>query len=213
MSLDGIGAIAGFVLTLMVFSYLLGDNILYRLAVYILVGLSAGYITIVTVESVLLPWFRATLGTGTPLNIGIGLLPVLLATFLLLKTSSRLGQLGNLALAVIVGIGAAVGLAGAVSGTLIPLTTSTGEALRGDALNLIILFVGVISTLVYFQYIGARRLPDGTARRNRSVQAISVVGQGFIVVTLAALYAAAIITSLTIFTERVAYMLAWISGG
>jgi hypothetical protein len=206
--MDNIGLIAGFVLTLMVFSYALGDNILYRIAIYVLVGLSAGYITIVTVESVLLPWFTRTIGSGNPLNIGIGLLPVLLTTFLLLKTSSRLGQLGNLAIAFIVGIGAAVALVGAVTGTLIPMTLSTGEGFRGDPVNTFIIFVGVISTLVYFQYILARRTPSGRGVRLLPVQAISSVGQGFIVVTLGALYGAAIITSLTIFSERIAFLLA-----
>ncbi|MBC8172180.1 MAG: hypothetical protein H7X77_10925 [Anaerolineae bacterium] len=211
--MESIGVIAGFVLTLMVFSYVLGDNILYRLAVYILVGLSAGFIAIVTVESVLIPWFSRTVGTGIPVNIGIGLLPVLLATFLLLKTSSRVGQLGNLALALIVGIGAAVAVVGVVTGTLLPLTASAGAGLRGDPLNTIILFFGIICTLIYFQYVGARLIPDGRIRRNRSIQIISVVGQGFIVVTLAALYAAAILTSLTIFSERISYLLTQMTGG
>lgn len=210
--MESIGIIAGFVLTLMVFSYVLGDNILYRLAVYILVGLSAGFIAIVTVESVLIPWFARTVGTGVPVNIGIGLLPVMLATFLLLKTSSRVGQLGNLALALIVGIGSAVAVVGAVTGTLLPLTASAGAG-AGGTLNTIIIFFGIICTLIYFQYIGARRIPDGRIRRNRSIQLISVVGQGFIIVTLAALYAAAILTSLTIFSERISYLLTQITGG
>jgi hypothetical protein len=208
--MDNIGLIAGFVLTLMVFSYVLGDNILYRIAVYVLVGLSAGYITIVTVESVLIPWFIRTVGTGNPVNTGIGLIPVMLATFLLLKTSSRLGQLGNLAIGFIVGIGAAVALVGAVTGTLIPLTLSTGRGF--DILNTFIIFVGVISTLIYFQYSFARRTPNGRAVRLLPVQAISLVGQSFIVVTLGALYGAAIITSLTIFSERIAFLLAQVMG-
>ena len=57
---DQIGLWIGFLLTLMVFSYILGDNFLYRLATYVFVGLAAGFVTIVTVESVLLPWLRLT---------------------------------------------------------------------------------------------------------------------------------------------------------
>ena len=47
--MDDIGLIIGFVFTLMIFSYLLGDNFLYRLAVYVFVGFTAGFIAIVTV--------------------------------------------------------------------------------------------------------------------------------------------------------------------
>jgi preprotein translocase subunit SecF len=57
---EQIGLLVGFILTLMVFSYLLGDNILYRLALYVFVGLSAGYLTLVTVDTVLLPWLNQT---------------------------------------------------------------------------------------------------------------------------------------------------------
>jgi predicted membrane protein len=39
---DIIGTFVGLVLTLAVFSYLLGDNILFRIAIYIFVGVAAG---------------------------------------------------------------------------------------------------------------------------------------------------------------------------
>lgn len=210
--MDDIGLWAGFILTLMIFSYVLGDNFLYRLAVYVFVGLAAGFVAIATWESVLLPWLRATILTGQPLSIGLGMLPVLLGVLLLFKTSSRLGRLGNLAMAFIIGIGAAVALVGATSGSLLPLVTSTGREGEGNVLNTIILFIGVITSLVYFQYL-ARKLPDGTIRRNRTTQGFSLIGQGFIVVTLGAVYAAAILTSLTIFSERISFLLMRINGG
>jgi len=48
------------VLTLLVFSYVLGDNVLYRIAVHVLVGAAAAYIAIVATEGVLYP------GSGLP---------------------------------------------------------------------------------------------------------------------------------------------------
>jgi hypothetical protein len=210
--MEQIGLWAGFVLTLMVFSYLLGDNFLYRLAVYIFVGLAAGYIAIVTVESVLLPWIRATVFSGNLASIAPGLIPLLLGVLLLVKTSSRLGRLGNLAIAFIVGVGAAVALVGAVIGTLIPLSDATASGVRGNVIEGIILFIGMGSSLVYFQYL-ARRTPTGQIERGAVSRVVGVVGQGFIVVTLGALYAAAILTSLTIFSERISFLLTRISGG
>ena len=218
MSPDQIGAWAGFVLTLMVFSYLLGDNFLYRIAVYAFVGLAAGFLTIVTFETVLLPWFAATVLAP---NAGIGerafgMLPVLLATLLLLKASPRFGRLGNLGIAVVVGVGAAVALTGAVAGTLLPLSTSTANSPRADVVNGFVLVIGVIATLVSFQYL-ARRTPMQTGindgRRGVFVRALGAIGQGFIAVTLGALYGGAILTGLTLFSERVAYLVARIGGG
>lgn len=207
-----LGLWVGFTLTIFVYSYILGDNLLYRLAVYIFVGLAAGFIAIVTIESVLLPWLRLTVLSGELAQIGPGMIPFLLGALLLVKTSSRLGRLGNLAIAFVIGVGAAVALVGALSGTLLPLANSAATGVRDGLLEGIIVFIGVASSLVYFQYI-ARRNPDGTVVRGRVSFLVGTVGQGFIVVTLGALYAAAIITSLTIFSERVAFMVALIGGG
>jgi len=206
--MEEIGLWGGFVLTLMVYSYIIADTFLYRLAVYVFVGLVAGYVTIITVESVLLPWFERTLGSGDTFSTGLGFLPVLLATLLLLKNarSVTLARLGNLGIAVIIGVGASVALVGALTGTLIPLAADTVNAGAGDTLEAILIFIGVASSLIYFSYL-ARRTPDGDVVKPRSIQAISTVGQGFIIVTLGALYAGAILTSLTIFSERIGYVL------
>lgn len=212
MSADQIGVWAGFVLTLMVFSYLLADNFLYRLAVYVFVGLAAGYVTIVTVESVVLPWFRATVQSGDVGTQIVGVLPLLLGLLLLFKTTRRLNRLGNLALAFIIGVGTAVALVGAISGTLLPLVGGTVNSVRVDTINGFIIVFGVICTLIYFQYI-ARRSPENVVRRGLLVRTFGAVGEGFIVITLGALYGGAILTGLTIFSERIAFILTRIGGG
>jgi hypothetical protein len=212
MNPEQIGLWAGFVFTLMVFSYLLGDNFLYRLAIYIFVGLAAGFISIITVDNVLLPWLRGTVLSGNVGSMVFGLIPLLLGALLLLKVSPRLGRLGNIALAFIIGIGAAVALVGAITGTLLPLASSTSRSVQDDALNGFLIVLGVVSSLVYFQYL-ARRAPGGAIERGLFVRFIGGIGQGFIAVTLGALYAAAILTSLTIFSERVGFLLGRIGGG
>jgi hypothetical protein len=211
---EQMGLWIGFVFTLMIFSYILGDNILYRLAVYVFVGLAAGYITIVTVESVILPWVRGTLlapETGIGGTI-IGIIPFILGLLLLLKTSPRFGRAGNIAIAFIIGVGTAVALVGAITGTLLPLASSTGSSVRIDVLNGFLIFLGVASTLIYFQYL-ARRKPNGEIQRGLLIRFFGGVGQAFIVVTLGAIYAGAILTSLTIFSERIGFILARITGG
>jgi len=199
--MDDIGLIIGFVFTLMIFSYLLGDNFLYRLAVYVFVGFTAGFIAIITVESVIVPWFDTTLFSGDTPRIGLGFIPIVIALLLLFKTTQRLGRLGNYGMALIIGVGTAIALVSAIVGTIIPFVLETADTSTNTLPNAIILFVGVACSLVYFQY-SARQKPTG-----------EIVGQGFIVVTLGAMYAAAILTSLTIFTDRVQYLLAPILGG
>jgi hypothetical protein len=221
---DQIGVWIGFILTLMVFSYLLGDNFLYRLAIYVFVGLAAGFITIVTVESVLLPWIRVTVQDGAATgDVGkqiLGAAPLVLGFLLLLKGTRRFQRLGNLALAFVVGVGTAIALVGAISGTLLPLTNATADSVRGsrNLLDGFLLILGVVCTLIYFQYL-ARRVPpravggEPETRRGLIARTFGAVGQGFIVVTLGALYGGAILSGLVIFSERIAFILARIGGG
>ncbi len=49
-------------------------------------------------------------------------------------------------------------------------------------------------------------MPEGAGRRRRHVQLLAVLGQGVIVITLGAIYGAAILTSLTIFSERLGFV-------
>jgi hypothetical protein len=212
LNIDQIGLWLGFIFTLMVFSYLLGDNFLYRLAVYVFVGLAAGYVTMVTLESVVLPWVRAAFNASDPAAIGIGLIPILLGLLLLLKTTKRYHRLGNLGLAYLIGIGAAIALVGAISGTLIPLVAGTADAVLEDAVNGFLIVLGVICTLIYFQYL-ARRGPGGVVQRGLMARTFGTVGQGFMAITLGVLYGGAILTGLTIFSERIAFILARLGGG
>lgn len=218
MSADQLGLWIGFILTLMVFSYLLTDNFLYRLAVHVFVGLTAGFTTMITVESVLLPWLRATLNSG---DIGVqilGALPLVLGVLLLFKTTRRLAPLGGLGLALVVAVGAAVAVVGAVSGTLLPLAGATSAAVAGvdDPIRLfdgVLIVLGVVCTLLYFQY-AARRVPGSAeTRRGLVVRAFGALGQGFIAVTLGALYGGAILSGLVILSERIAFLLQQINGG
>lgn len=206
---DNAAVLIGFVLTLFVVSYLVGDNVLYRLAVYIFVGVTAGFTVMLTVEGVLLPWLRDMVFSANPnpAQLIFGLVPFFVGLLLLMKFSPRLSRVGNLGMAILIGIGTAVALVGAISGTLLPLVESTGKTVSGGGDNLIngaIIILGTITTLLYFQYIAVRR-PSGEVVRPLPLQVASYVGQIFLIVTFASLYAGAILSSLTIFSERVAF--------
>ena len=96
---------------------------------------------------------------------------------------------------------------GAISGTLIPIVAQTVSINSSDgAFNLlssIVIVIGVISTLLYFSY-GSQKSVDGQVVRTPLMQVVASIGQGFIVITLGALYGAAILTSLTILTGQLA---------
>mgnify|MGYP005847567411 FL=1 len=206
-TLDLIAGWASLVLTLLVFSYLLGDNVLYRIAIHVLVGVAAGYIAVVAIESVLVPWLDDTLlaeqgarsdATIVGLRV-IGAVPFLFGVLLLFKLSPRLAPVGNLGLAVVIGVGTAVAVVGAISGTVIPLAREAGEAVGDDVVDGLIILVGAVATLVAFQYWAVER--NGEIRAPRLLRPLSAAGRVFVMAALGALYAGAIITSITIFSD------------
>jgi hypothetical protein len=200
----------------MIFSYLLADNFLYRIAVHILVGVAAATVAIVAVESVLIPWINSTVLTEqgnrdaaivTAVRV-MGVVPFLVGVLLLFKFSPRLAPVGNLGLAFLIGVGAAVAMVGALAGTVIPLAREASEAINDNAVNGIVILVGVITTLIYFQYWATER--DGKVQRARPFRSLAAVGQVFISVALGALYAGAILTSLAVFSDIIRQQLEFI---
>lgn len=214
MNLQTISTILAAVLTVMVFSYILGDNFLYRIAIALFVGASAGYILIVSVESVLIPWVQLTLvgGFDNP-NFVVGMIPIIVGVLLLFKTSTRYSRFGNLGLAFVMGVGAAVALWGAVAGTLIPLASGVSRALtRDNLLEGLIILIGTVSVLIYFTYVG-RRTPSGAVVQPLPIRALGLVGRGVVVVTLGATYALIILSALTVFTGVLVNRLLILRGG
>src|SRR6266545_5863823 len=119
MPIEIISALIGLILTLMVFSYLIGDNPLFRIAVYLFIGVSSGYAATVVVNYVLMPRFTS-LQPNDINQLILAIIPLLLGVTLLAKLSPRISWIGNFAMAVLVGVGAAVAIGGALLGTLMP---------------------------------------------------------------------------------------------
>lgn len=216
--LDFISATAGFVLTIFILSYLIGDNILFRVAIYLFVGAATGYAAAVACTEVLYPVLiqpllsgSAMAGTSQAIAVGIPLLGSLL---LLFKLSPRLSALGQLSMAYLVGVGAAVVIGGAVLGTLLPQIAATFNGLDlisagvsdfGNTvltlLNGAMVLLGVIGTLAYFHF-GAAQKPDGTVHRSPLVDIMAWVGRIFIAITFGVLFAGVYMAALTALIER-----------
>lgn len=212
-TLDVLAGWVGFILTLLIFSYLLADNFLYRLTVYVFVGVAAAYAAVVAVEGVLLPWLRGTIFAPAPQTgqIVLGLVPLLVGLLLLLKSLPPLAPLGNLGVGFLVGIGVAVSLVGTITGTLLPQVYAAGSAVGDNLINGLIIILGTITTLLYFQYLSIKS-PEGEVVRPLYLRIAGAIGQIFLIVTFASLYAGAILSSLSIVSERIAFLLARVMG-
>lgn len=194
-----IETLISFTLTLLVFSYLLRDNLLYRLVIYAYIGITSALVVITLLENVVAAYLSTPTGT-----VLLGVAFVLLA-LLALRSVPAFRALGLLPLAFLIAVGTAVAVTGAVTGTILPLVASVVVP-GAEVINSAVLFVGVVTTLLYFQY-GARRRADGTVQRTLLVRGIGAIGEAFIVVMMGATYGAIIISSLSVLTGQLSALL------
>lgn len=210
--MDLIWMLVAFFLTLMVFSYLLGDNPLFRIAVNAFVGTAAGYVCVMVVYEVFLHRLVPGLITGNVNSRILTLVPWVLGILLLFKLIPPLSRLGNLSMAYLVGAGAGVAIGGAVMGTLFGQIGATLQLFtpQGDITILLegfFMLLGTISTLVYFQF-SAR----GSQKNNRPVgrgvvlETLAGIGKIFIAVTLGALFAGVYVAAITALIERLDFL-------
>lgn len=217
LNIDLIWMIVSFILTLCVFSYLFGDNPIFRFVTGILIGVSAGYFAVVIIYQVLLPRLVIPLLQGSI----VALIPLFLSGLLLTKLSPRLSKLGNLSMAYLVGAGAAIAIGGAVLGTLFtqvkgainsftPITTNSTQ----NWLLLIeggFILLGTIASLVYFNF-GAKEKGGQPPKRSPMVAFFAGIGQFFIAITLGAVFAGVMTSAITALIERSDFIIQTVSG-
>ena len=205
MPIEAISAIIGLILTLLVFSYLIGDNPLFRIAIYLFIGVASGYAVVVVWRSVLMPRLFLPLLSADPNQLLPVVIPLGLSLSLLAKLSPRTSWLGSFAMAMLVGVGAATALSGAVIGTLIPQSRAAMDAFSpfsaARLIQGIFMLAGTALTLAYFQF-SATRAADGTVRRNVILETLARVGRIFIAITLGVLFAGVYTAALTAMIER-----------
>ena len=213
--LNLVGPFLGFLFTVGVFSYILGDNFLFRIAIYIFVGVAAGFSVIVVWYQVIWPQLVYPVLSGQGSEWWLDVVLLVLSSLLLTKISPRLSSLGNPVMAFLVGVGAATAVGGAVLGTVIPQVEATirqfdfsaegpapGQAGLGQFLNAVIILIGVISTLTYFHF-GGRSGQHQPVRRPAWIEAIAKTGQVLIAITFGALFAGVYAASISALVERI----------
>lgn len=223
--LDLIGGLIAASLTVMVLSYLIGDNPLFRLATHIFVGVAGGYAGTLAWHNVLQPGLVqplldqgvANLTSGAFLGTLEGkiVLSAWVLVFLLsLKLSTSTSRLGTPAMAMLVGVAAGVVVGGAITGTLLPqsfaaadsfapgaVSPRTGDTGIERSVNVIIMLVGTIGTLLYFRFTSSL-LP---ARHDRWTQILDVgrwIGRVFLAITFGVIYAGTLSGAIIALSER-----------
>lgn len=206
-TLDLVGMVVAFVLTVLVLLYAFDDNALFRLAVYIFIGVAAGYAGAVALKDVILP---RLFGLETQQMLLVLVWMLLLA----MKLSPKTAKYGNPAAGLLVGVGAAIAVGGAIQGTLVPQVLASGNYFSqlgasgniiGYFLQGLVVLVGTVSTLLYFHF-GAKAAPNQIPTRNRTIEMISRVGEVFISITFGVIFAGIFSAALTALVERLVFL-------
>lgn len=223
-----IGPVVAMLLTIMVLSYLIGDNPLFRIASHLFIGVAAGYAGALAARSVLWPGLVQPIlqaglgGLIQPSAVLTLIVPALLALLLLLKVLPGASRLGTFSTAFLVGVGAAVVVGGAITGTLIPqslaamgtlnptvVAPQTGETGLERVLNVSIVLVGTLSTLAYFRFT-LRKKPAASAAIASPItllgRALSALGRSFIALAFGVMYAGALSGTLLILAQRIQFL-------
>jgi len=206
-------------LTLFVFSFLYKDNPLYKLAEHLFVGVSAGYYMILNFWTViwpnlLQPLGKAFAGAGVkPENHGMWaaslgdyrlflLVPLVFGVLLFTRLFGKIGWLSRWSLAVIIGVYAGIKTTGfaqsdfveQVRASLIPLWTGSVHSTIGN----IVLFVGVISSLLFFFFSREHKGALGVASR---------LGMYFLMISFGAGYGYTVMSRVSLLIGRFMFLI------
>ncbi len=208
------GEIVAGLLTLMVFSYLIGANPLWRVAQSLFVGVSVGYVTLVILTQVIAPQVArvvAPAAGAAPGDRWLAAVPVALGLLLLIRIAYPGAWPASFGLNLVVVVGASLALGGALAGSIVPqiLDTmrqvnfaSSDPATIARAVGNVVLVLGVIAALSYFAF-GAH--PNGS--RPAPVMALSTVGRWVLVLSFGAILGSLATTFYVALIERLGFLI------
>lgn len=198
-------------LTVMVLSYLLGDNPLYRIAEHLFVGTAVGYAVLVAWYALLQPRLVLPLLKAPLENWTLGV-PFLLAVLLLARLNHSWRGAGMIPLAFLLGVGVALAIGGALFGSILPqmegsiLSVNPAHGGWSAALSNLILVLATVSALGYFYFTG-----QGDTRAGRVwagfLRAWRGLGKWFIMLAFGAIFANTIMARLSLLIGRLQFLI------
>lgn len=178
--------------TLAIYSFLYRDNPIYRAAEQTLVGLSVGYLVVITVKTTLLPRVAAPVMAGDLWGFAAAVWVLLMWA----RIVPRVGWLARLPLAVIVGAGAGLSIPAMLKARVL---SQMGAMLREQpGLGAWVGAIGVISTLAYFYF---------TRPQKGAFKATAKLGTWYLMIFFGATFGYTIMSRLSLLIGRTDFLL------
>jgi len=179
------------ILTVAAYSFLYKENRFYRTAEHIYVGAGAGYALVMGYTNVLSKAWEPLTQQG---NL-VMLIPLLLGVLLFARFTHQAKWVSRIPMSLVVGMGAAIALRGAVVAQFIRQVSATMVPL--NSVNNFILVFGVITVLSYFFF---------TFSKSRLVQTSAVCGRWMIMLTFGAAFDNAVMGRISLFIGVLQFM-------
>ena len=223
-----IGFWGSLVMTLLIFSGILGDHALARLGQHLLVGASLGYLGVLAVQHVLRPrLFTPLLADpgGDPLRwvpLALGLLLIIAGLDRTLAPPHPatpplwrrgLHGLGRIPVALLVGIGLSAGLFGLLQGTLFPQFWQAAQSAFDPEASLPLFLAGLLTllittaTLLYLYVDPARYLAEQPTYVRRVFSSWLWLGQHALWLAAGIIFARLVASRLSLLIARIDYVI------
>lgn len=227
--LAALGFWGSLLMTLIIFSGIIGDHALARLGQHLLVGASIGYLGVLAIQHVLRPRLLLPLlrdPTGDPLRW----VPLILGVILLVAGVDRtlrstrvmapplwrraLHGLGRLPVALLLAVGLSAGLFGALQGTLLPQFWRAAQSAFDPTVPMAGFLAGILTlllttaTLLYLYVDPVRYLTEQPLYIRRLLNGWLWIGQRAIWLAAGIIFARLMTSRLSLLIARINYLLA-----
>lgn len=209
-----LGALA----TLAVFSFLYRENRFFRFAEHILLGLGIGYGVATTISEILIPKWWAPMAAGWSSGrwgaVALGVVAAALGLMWYGLYHRRAVWISRLVMGLTIGAGAGLAFKAEVNDKLpqviasfkSPYVPAAEATTYNNSLNNIVFLVVLVSVLAYFFFSVEQKHP--------AMRASARTGRVFLLVTFGVFFGNTIMTRLSVFIERIWFLLArWLGFG
>lgn len=147
------GTIVAGILTIAILSFLYGDNPVYKMAETLLVGVSMGYVLVITWTNTLMAVLFKPLFVESEFWL---IIPMIFGLFMFGRFHKSTSFLSRYSMAVLIGSGAGVAIPAMLGARTLRQMTATVEMVQGDSFLTVfsglVVVVGLFSTLSYFYF-------------------------------------------------------------
>ncbi|UCG61841.1 MAG: hypothetical protein JSV52_00705 [Candidatus Zixiibacteriota bacterium] len=147
------GTIIAGILTLAILSFLYRDNPIYKMAEYLLIGVSIGYVLVITWTNTLMSLLFVPLFAGSDLWL---IIPLILGLLMWARFHKNIASLSRIPIGFMIGSGAGVAIPAMLYGrTLRQLSASVTPLVDSSGvpnISGIVVIAGLLTTLSYFYF-------------------------------------------------------------